>query len=220
MIKLVEIKTGSAFWEIDGVILRFQRKKSIGDERTGRLIEEYRDLLQKESYLENQEKLCKLVGVLGDVILLRIGVEVYFDAFMKMFAHYTERYVKAWCDAGKKFHTNKTSLFPVFVYLFRNQLMDTADSPLAILRNVSCDNQILLDIYEEKFTAFWTEQIRSKVDAWEPLFAIKEQIGVLQATKSFCRLPADNAKAYLQAMAERFTKERRIITVQSSMSFR
>jgi hypothetical protein len=31
MIKLIEIKTGSAFWEIDGVILRFQRKKSIGD---------------------------------------------------------------------------------------------------------------------------------------------------------------------------------------------
>lgn len=215
MIRLIEIKTGSAFWEIDGVVLRFQRKKSIGDDVTGQLIGEYRDLLRDESYREKPDKLRGLAGVLGDVILLRIGVEIYFHAFMKMFSYYTEQYVKAWADAGKRFSTNQTSLFPVFAYLFKNQLSDTADSPVAILRNVACNHKIFLDVYEEKFTLFWTDQIKSRIERQEPLCSIKEQIGALQATKSFCRLPANAAKAYLQAMADRFTQERRIITVQN-----
>jgi integrase len=215
MIRLIEIKTGSAFWEIDGVILRFQRKKCIGDTLTGQLIEEYRELLLNESYRKNPLKICELDSVLGDVILLRIGAEVYLEPFLKMFAYYAECYVQEWCDAGKRFSTNKTSMFPVFVYMFRNRLADKVDSPVAILRNIPCDNQLFLNIYEQKFSAFWAKQIKRKVEGQEPLYAIKEQIGVLQTTESFCRLSIDAATDYLQAMASNFTKERRIITVQS-----
>lgn len=215
MIKLIEIKTGSAFWEIDGVILRFQRKKCIGDVLTGQLIGEYRELLLNEGYRDNPIKICELNSVLGDVILLRIGVEVYFEAFMKMFTYYTERYVKEWCDAEKRFITNKTSMFPVFVYMLRNRLVDKTDSPVAILKNIQCDNQLFLDIYAEKFSAFWTEQIKRKVQGQESLYAVKEQIGALQTTESFCRLSTTTATDYLQTMANRFTKERKIITVQS-----
>lgn len=32
MIQMLEIRTGSAIWEIDGTILRFQRLKKAGDE--------------------------------------------------------------------------------------------------------------------------------------------------------------------------------------------
>lgn len=215
MIQLIEIKTGSAFWEIDGIILRFQRKKCIGDELTGQLIKEYRDLLLNEAYRKEPMKLRELDRVLGDVILLRIGVEVYFEAFMKIFSYYTEHYVKEWCDAGKRFSSNRTSVFPVFVYMFKNELTDKSDSPVAILRNTPCSNHFFLDIYEEKFTSFWAERIKSKIEEQEPLYGITEQIGSLQTTKSFCQLPAPATIVYLQTMSNKFTQERRNITVQS-----
>jgi len=215
MIRLIKIKTGSAFWEIDGVILSFKRKKLIGDTLTGQLIEEYRELMLNESYRKNPLKICELDSVLGDIILLRIGAEVYHDPFLKMFAYYTERYVQEWCDAGKRFATNKTSMFPVFVYMFRNRLVDKVDSPVGILRNIPCDNQLFFNIYEQKFSAFWAKKIKRKVEEQEPLNDIKEQIGGLQTTESFCRLSIADATDYLQAMASNFTNERRIITVQS-----
>lgn len=215
MIQLIEIKTGSAFWEIDGIILRFQRKKCIGDKLTGQLIKEYRDLLLNEAYRKEPMKLRELDRVLGDVILLRIGVEVYFEAFMKIFSYYTEHYVKEWCDAGKRFSSNRTSVFPVFVYMFKNELTDKSDSPVAILRNTPCRNHFFLDIYEEKFTSFWAERIKSKIEEQEPLCGITEQIGSLQTTKSFCQLPALATTVYLQTMSNKFTQERRNITVQS-----
>ena len=31
MIQMLEIRTGSAIWEIDGTILRFRRLKNVGD---------------------------------------------------------------------------------------------------------------------------------------------------------------------------------------------
>ena len=111
MIKLIEIKTGSAFWEIDGVILRFQRKKSIGDVLTEQLIGEYRELLLNEEYKEHPTKICEINAILGDVILLRIGIEIYFETFIKMFAYYTERYIRAWELSDKKL----VSIFCLFL---------------------------------------------------------------------------------------------------------
>jgi integrase len=215
MIKLIEIKTGSAFWEIDGVILRFQRKKSVGDVLTEQLIGEYQELLLKEEYKEHPTKICEIDSILGDVILLRIGIEVYFEAFIKMFAYYTERYVKAWGKSDKKLVSNRTSMFPAFVYMFKNQLVDKLDSPIAILKNIPCDNQYFFDIYEEKFSAFWIEQAKNNVQEREPLDDIRMRIGALMTTASLAQLPKVMIMEYLEYMANKFTMERKLITIQS-----
>jgi integrase len=215
MIKLIEIKTGSAFWEIDGVILRFQRKKSIGDALTEQLIREYRELLLKEEYKEHPTKICEIDSILGDAILLRIGIEVYFEAFIKMFAYYTERYVKAWGKSDKKLVSNRTSMFPAFVYMFKNQLVDKLDSPIAILKNIPCDNQYFFDIYEEKFSAFWIEQAKNNVQERETLDDIRMRIGALMTTASLAQLPKVMIMEYLEYMANKFTMERKLITIQS-----
>jgi len=214
MIKLIEIKTGSAFWKIDGVIIRFQRKKSIGNVLTEQLIREYKELLLNEEYKEHPTKICEIDSILGDVILLRIGIEIYFEAFIKMFTYYTESYVRAWGMSDKKLISNRTSMFPAFVYMFRNQLVDKSDSSIAILRNSSCDNQCFFDIYEEKFSAFWIIQVKNKVEEKEPLDDIRERIGALKTTDCFAQLPTDMITGYLDFMANKFTKARKLITVQ------
>ncbi len=214
MIKLLEIKTGSAFWEIDGVILRFQRKKSIGDVVIEQLIGEYRELLLNETYKEYPAKICDINNALGDVILLRIGIEVYFDAFIKMYEYYIERYVRAWGMSDKKLVSNRTSIFPAFVYMFKNQLVDKSDCSIAILRNSPSDNQCFFDIYEEKFSAFWIVQVKKKVEEKELLNDIRERIGAMMTTNSFAQLPSDMITEYLDFMANKFTKARKLITVQ------
>lgn len=215
MIKLIEIKTGSAFWEIDGVIFRFQRKKSIGDVLTEQLIGEYRELLLNEEYKEHPTKICEINAILGDVILLRIGIEIYFETFIKMFAYYTERYIRAWELSDKKLVSNRTSMFPAFVYMFKNQLVDKSDSPIAILKNIPCDNQCFFDIYEEKFSAFWKIQVKNKVEEKEPLDNIRVRIGALMTTASLAQLPTVMITEYLEYMANKFTMERKLITIQS-----
>jgi len=214
MIKLIEIKTGSAFWEIDGVILRFQRKKSVGDVLMEQLIGEYRELLLNEEYKEHPTKICEINAILGDVILLRIGIEIYFEAFIKMFAYYTESYVRTWGMSDKKLVSNRTSMFPAFVYMFKNQLVDKSDSPIAILKNIPCDNQCFFDIYEEKFSAFWKIQVKNKVEVKEPLDNIRVRIGALMTTASLAQLPTVMITEYLEYMTNKFTMERKLITVQ------
>lgn len=176
MIKLVEIRTGSTFWEIDGVTVRFQRKKSVGDALTKQLIEEYRELLIHEAYRDYPVKICEIDNLLGDIVLLRIGVEVYFEAFMKMFAYYTEGYIEAWSKSDKKFVTNRTSMFPVFVYMFKKRMVDTSESPVSILKNISCNKKDFLEIYEAKFSDFWIEKIVKKVKEEELLDDIREKL--------------------------------------------
>ena len=45
MIQMLEIRTGSAIWEIDGTILSFRRLKNVGDAVVERRINQYRSLL-------------------------------------------------------------------------------------------------------------------------------------------------------------------------------
>lgn len=53
MIQMLEIRTGSAIWEIDGTILRFQRLIKAGDEEVENRINQYKSLLLEERYRAN-----------------------------------------------------------------------------------------------------------------------------------------------------------------------
>jgi hypothetical protein len=76
-------------WDIDGTVLRFQRRKRVDDELTGRTIERYRELLLDETYKSCPQMLRDIACILTDNILARIGIEVYQKQFLKMFQHYS-----------------------------------------------------------------------------------------------------------------------------------
>lgn len=215
MIKLLEIKTCTAFWDIDGTVLRFQRRKCVDDELTGRTIERYRELLLNETYKSCPQMLRDIACILTDNILARIGMEVYQEQFLKMFKHYSKLYAEQWEQAGKCFITNKMAMFPVFEFMFRNRLVEHPDSPLVLLRDISCDNKIFLNIFEECFSSFWGGKIREKVLNQETLASIRERIGPLRTTQYLCLLPETVTTDYLKNIAGRFTQQRRLITKQS-----
>jgi hypothetical protein len=215
MIKLLEIKTCTAFWDIDGTVLCFQRRKRVDDELTGRTIERYRELLLDETYKSCPQMLRDIACILTDNILARIGIEVYQKQFLKMFQHYSTLYVEQWEQAGKCFVSNKTAMFPVFEFMFRNRLVEQPNSPLVLLRDISCDSKIFLNIFEECFSSFWVNKIREKVLGQETLAPIRERIGPLRTTQYLCFLPETVITDYLKIIAGRFTQQRRLITTQS-----
>ena len=215
MIKLIEIKTCTAFWDIDGTVLRFQRRKQVDDEQTCRMIEQYRDLLLDETYKSYPQMLREIACILPDNILARIGIAVYQEQFLKMFAYYSKLYVEQWEQSGKCFTTNKVSMYPVFEFMFRNRLVEQPDSPLVLLKNISCDSEMFLDIFEEYFSSFWTGKITERVLEQKTLAPIRKRIGSLRTTQYLCLLPEPAVTDYLNTIADRFTRQRRLITTQS-----
>lgn len=215
MTQLIEIKTCTALWSVDGVPLRLQRRKNIIDRLTQQTIERYREFIQDEAYKSSPQVLCEIAEILTDSSIVRIGMAVYQEQFLKMFEHYTRLYVKEWEQSEKCFSSNKVSMFPVFEFMLRNRLVDQPESPITILKAVACDNKIFLDTFEKCFSAFWAEKIGERIDQQEDLSAIREKIGAQSTTEYLCLLPEQKVREYLCAISGKFTDERRLITTQS-----
>lgn len=215
MTQLIEIKTCTALWSVDGVPLRLQRRKNINDRLTQQTIERYREFIQDEAYKSSPQVLCEIAEILTDSSIVRIGMVVYQEQFLKMFEHYTRLYVKEWEQSEKCFSSNKVSMFPVFEFMLRNRLVDQPESPITILKAVACDNKIFLDTFEKCFSAFWAEKIGERIDQQEDLSAIREKIGAQSTTEYLCLLPEQKVREYLCAISGKFTDERRLITTQS-----
>lgn len=215
MVELMEIKTCTALWKVDGTLLRLQRRNHTDDKLTCQTIEQYLDLLLNETYKSSPQMLREIAGVLTDRIIVRIGIEVCREQFLNMFEYFSKAYVGQWEQSGACLQSNKISMFPVFEFMFRNRLAGPLESPLAVLQNISCDSQVFLDIFERCFISFWTDRIGEKVEAKETLAAIRKRIGALAATRCLCFLPEMVVTEYLCAFAGRFTHQRRLITKQS-----
>lgn len=215
MIELIEIKTCTALWSVDGILLRLQRRKHTDDKLTQQAIETYRDLLLNESYKNSLQMLCEISGILTDSSIVRIGMDVYREQFQKMFAYYAKLYTELWEQSRKCFSCNKVSMFPVFEFMFRNRLVEQPESPIIILKGVACDSKIFLDIFEDCFSSFWAAKITEKVKAKETLSAIRKRIGSLRTTQYLCILPEPVITEYLRTLAGSFTQQRRLITTQS-----
>lgn len=215
MVELMEIKTCTALWKVDGTLLRLQRRNHTDDKLTCQTIEQYLDLLLNETYKSSPQMLREIAGVLTDRIIVRIGMEVQREQFLNMFEYYSKTYVRQWEQSGACLQSNNISMFPVFEFMFRNRLAGLSESPLAVLRNIPCDSQIFLDIFERCFTSFWTARISEKVEAKETLAAIRKRIGTLATSRCLCLLPETEVTDYLCTFAGRFTHQRRLITKQS-----
>ena len=215
MIKLLEIKTCTAFWNIDGKTLWLQRRKKVDDQLTARTIAQYRDMLLNETYKTSPHMLREIACILRDTVLTRIGTEVYPEQFLKMFGHYSELYAKQWEKSGNCYSTNKMSMYPVFEFMFQNRIVERTDSPLTVLKDIPCDTHAFLNIFENSFSSFWKVRIEKKVAVKETLASIRERIGTLLTTQCFCLLSESIIIDYLNAVAGKFTRQRRMITTQS-----
>lgn len=215
MIQMLEIKTGSSIWEIDGTILRFQHLKKTGDEEVKRRINQYKSLLLEERYRANMEELISITEILGEVILLKIGSEVFYNQFFQMFRFYCSRFVEVWKNSEKCMISNKVSMFPALRYMFYGTVEGTEACNLAVLRGMSCRNEIFQKIFREEFEKFWKNEIESMIAENESLGAIADKIGTRMATECAMKSQHRQLMPYLTRKARTFTDNRTIITAQS-----
>lgn len=215
MIQMLEIRTGSAIWEIDGTILRFQRLKKIGDEEVGRRINQYKSLLLEERYRANQEELIGITEILGEVILLKLGSEAFYKKFFQMFRFYCSKFMEAWKNSEKCMVSNKVSMFPALHYMFYGKVEGAEACNLAALRGLSCGNEIFQKIFREEFAGFWIKELGSMIARNESLGAMADKIGTRMVTECAMELQDGQFMQYLMRKAREFTDNRTIITAQS-----
>ena len=215
MIQMLEIRTGSAIWEIDGTILRFRRLKNAGDEAVEKRITQYKALLLEERYRENKEELIGITEILGEVILLKIGSEAFHDEFFQMFRFYCSRFMEAWKNSEKCMISNKVSMFPALHYMFYGTVEGAEACNLAALRGLSCGNEIFQKIFREEFAGFWIKEIGSIVARNESLKAVADKIGIRMVMECVMELQDGQLLRYLMKKARTFTDNRTIITAQS-----
>ena len=214
MIKLIGIKTSSAIWEIDGIVIKTQRLKNVGNEKIEKNISDYINLMTSGNYKRNPNELYKIAETLGSTMILKIGTDIYLNYFLKMFDYYTKEYIKQWAEIGGVIISNKISMFPVFEYMFQGKIVEKEDSNIAILRSSTSDNAMFFKVFDKRFSEFWTAEIKSTVKNQNLLVEIEKRIGCLRVTKYICRLPKEEVKKYLENIAKDFTKTRCTITVQ------
>lgn len=215
MIQMLEIRTGSAIWEIDGTILRFRRLKNVGDAVVERRINQYKSLLLEERYRANQEELIGITEILGEVILLKIGSEAFYKKFFQMFRFYCSRFMEAWKSSEKYMVSNKVSMFPALHYMFYGKVQGTEACNLAALRGLSCGNEIFQKIFREEFAGFWIKEIGSIVARNESLKAVADKIGIRMVMECAMELQDGQLLPFLMKKARTFTDNRTIITAQS-----
>lgn len=215
MIQMLEIKTGSAIWEIDGTILRFQRLKKVGDEEVERRIKQYKSLLLEERYRESQKELIDITHILGEVILLKIGVEAFHNKFFQMFRFYCSRFMGLWKASEKCMVSNKVSMFPALHYMFYGMVEEIENCNVAALRGLSCEKEKFQKIFREEFKEFWTKEIGKMTDQNESLEMVADKIGIRMVTNCMMKLQDSQLMAYLARNARTFTENRTIITSQS-----
>lgn len=215
MIQMLEIKTGSAIWEIDGTILRFQRLKKAGDEEVESRINQYKSLLLEERYRANHEELIGITEILGEVILLKIGSEAFHKKFFQMFHFYCSRFMEAWKNSENCMVSNKVSMFPALHYMFYGKVEGTEACNLAALRGLSCGNEIFQKIFREEFAGFWIKELGSMIERNESLGAMVDKIGTRMVTECAMELQDRQLTPYLTKKARTFTDNRTIITAQS-----
>lgn len=215
MIQMLEIRTGSAIWEIDGIILCFRRLKNAGDEAVEKRITQYKSLLLEERYRANKEELIGITEILGEVILLKIGSETFHDEFFQMFRFYCSRFMEAWKSSEKYMVSNKVSMFPALHYMFYGKVEGTEACNLAALRGLSCGNEIFQKIFREEFAGFWIKEIGSIVARNESLKAVADKIGIRMVMECAMELQDGQLLPYLIKKARTFTDNRTIITAQS-----
>ena len=214
MIQMLEIRTGSARWEIDGTILRFRRLKNVGDAVVERRINQYKSLLLEERYRANQEELIGITEILGEVILLKIGSEAFYKKFFQMFRFYCSRFMEAWKSSEKYMVSNKVSMFPALHYMFYGKVEGTEACNLAALRGLSCGNEIFQKIFREEFAGFWIKEIGSIVARNESLKAVADKIGIRMVMECAMELQDGQLLPFLMKKARTFTDNRTIITAQ------
>lgn len=215
MIQMLEIRTGSAIWEIDGTILRFQRLKKSGDEDVARRINQYKSLLLEDRYRANQEELIGITEILGEVILLKIGSEAFYKKFFQMFRFYCSRFMEAWKNSEKCMVSNKVSMFLALHYMFYGKVEGTEACNLAALRGLSSGNEIFQKIFREEFAGFWIKELGSMIERNESLGAMADKIGTRMVTECAMELQDGQLMQYLVRKAREFTDNRTIITGQS-----
>lgn len=215
MIQMLEIKTGSAIWEIDGTILRFQRLKKIGDGEVEKRINQYKSLLLEGRYHEIQKELIDLTEILGEVILIKIGAEAFPNEFFQMFRFYCGRFMEEWKNSEECMISNKVSMFPALHYMFTGMMEGTKNCNVAALRGLSCYKENFQAIFREEFVGFWTREIGKRVDRNGSLEAVVNKIGARMVTECVMEVQDGEIMSYLTGKARKFTDNRSTITAQS-----
>lgn len=215
MVELLKIKTSTAIWSINGTEMRFQRRKNRSDDKTRLAIEKYILFLVNKEYEHGWLSLKNIMDTLTDTMAIRIGMIIYRDEFLKMFEYYTGIYVKKWADSNKRFITNKLTVFPVFEFMFRNTLCDIQESNSCILKCIKSDTDVFDNILNVQFCNYWRKIIDDCICDNIRLEKVCKKIGLSYTIKIFDGFDSDCKDKYLKYFARGYTKERRVITLQS-----
>lgn len=213
MNQMIKLEKGYQ-WNIDGHEMRFRYKKGVSKEIFGQMIARYCDLVRSGLYKAHPDQLCEAATVAGDIVLIRIGLEVFPNEFLSMFRHFVKRYIDQWEKSGRCVSIRRVNMRPVFDLMFHNLLTDRFDGSLMAPSHIPCV-QCFKEIYEQEFAAFWVCRIAEKIQAYEPLYSISERIGTMLVSIYVCHLPDSDMIGYLERFARSFTRQRTIITMQS-----
>ena len=215
MVELLEIKTSTAFWNINGIILRFQRRKRFDDNITKQAIEMYISVLLNKEYLRDQTVLKNIIDVLSDTIVLRIGVIIFKQAFIEMFDYFSNLYVEQWAVSNKCFTTNKLTVFPVLEFMFNNRLSDREGCKTNLMKCIGSCCDEFSEVYEKAFRSYWSEKILKAICKNECLSDIREKIGATFVLNILYSLDKDVVLEYMRNIAKKFTDRREIICLKN-----
>lgn len=215
MVELLRIKTSTAVWNIDGVEMRFQRRKNTSDDQTKLAIEKYISFLVNNEYEQDWMSLKNIMKILADTMAIRIGMTIYRNEFLNMFGYYSGVYVREWADSNKSFTTNKLTVLPVFEFMFRNNLCNVQETNPYILKCIEGDSDIFSHILNEQFCSYWKNKISDCIGNNTSLEQMCEKIGLSYTVKIFNGIEDAYKNEYLKHFAQDFTRKRQGITLQS-----
>ena len=214
MVELIEIKTCTAFWRIEGKIFRFQRRKRISDDDTKTAIEKYIKIMADKEYLIESDCVSKVGETLSDTIMLHIGMELYKDEFCDMFKWFSVKYMEIWDSLCVVFGTNRITNYGVFMLMFHNEFVSNDIGYVDVLKCIDENNSIFQNIFEKVKYEFWYKIVKRNVLCSETLEFISKKIGLGYTGKLINEIEKEALQEYFNDIASNFTKNREIISLK------
>lgn len=93
MIKITQRITASAVWDIEGTEVRLPYRKEYPEPVMRKKIEDYRSVLERRTYEQDNTGLCEAFTVFGGIAFVAIGLSCR-EAFLRCFSYYAMQFAR------------------------------------------------------------------------------------------------------------------------------
>lgn len=216
MIRIIKRITASAIWDINGNEIRLTYKKECPEEVMSKMIRDYLQIFETQSYINDNTKLCEYFQFFGGVAFVKIAM-TNPDSFKNCFKYYADIFAIQWAEGEKTLHSQFIGYENVFKVMLNHNSINITYNFNHILKNITKNNDFSI-ITENVFCDYWSKVMIVQMEQGKSMASISRRVGEARVSRYFMSMTKDTER-YLKNLANNYTCKREIVSKRDLANF-